>query len=80
MERNPASDGLILTERLALESVREGARTPVEAFLAVQEREAAPWMGDTMFFDVLDGLEAKGLVARDEEGRLAVTDDGAARL
>jgi hypothetical protein len=80
MERHPASDGLVLSERLALQCVDAGSRTPVAAFLAVQEREAAPWMGDTMFFDVLDGLEAKGLVARGDAGLLAVTDEGAARL
>jgi hypothetical protein len=79
MERRPASDGLILTERLALQAVAAGARTPIEAFLAVQEREAAPWMGDTLFFAVLGDLEEKGLL-RGGAGPLGLTEDGAARL
>jgi hypothetical protein len=79
MERRPGSDGLSLTARLALECVAAGAGTPVEAFLAAQDREAAPWMGDTLFFDVLSDLEEKGLLET-AGGRLAVTGDGAARL
>lgn len=80
MERSPGRDGLVLTERLALECVAAGAATPVEAFAAVQEREAAPWMGDTIFFALLDGLVERGLLSRGADGRLAVTGDGAARL
>jgi hypothetical protein len=79
MERRPGSDGLILTERLALEVVAAGATTPIEAFLAVQQREAAPWMGDSLFFDVLTDLRLRGLLTG-ADGRLAVTDDGAALL
>jgi hypothetical protein len=79
MERRPGSDGLILTERLALEAVAAGAATPVEAFHAVQKREAAAWMGDGLFFDVLTDLRLRGLLTN-AEGRLALTDDGAALL
>jgi hypothetical protein len=58
LERRPGRDGLVLSERLALEVVRDGARTPAEAFKAVQDREAAPWMGDTGFWAVLGDLVA----------------------
>jgi hypothetical protein len=75
LERTPAADRLTLTERLAVESVAAGAATPLAAFLAVQDREAAPWMSDALFFDVLDDLERKGLIAR-QDGRLEVTEDG----
>jgi hypothetical protein len=80
MERRPASDGLVLSERLALQAVQAGASTPAAAFLAAQEREAAPWMGDALFFDVLEGLEGKGLLERRGDGSLALTDAGAATL
>lgn len=58
LERRPGGDGLVLSERLALEVVRDGARTAAEAFNAVQDREAAPWMGDTSFWAVLGDLAA----------------------
>src|SRR5262245_16058932 len=39
-------DGLSGTERRALTAIAAGARTPIEAFLAIQELEAAPFLGD----------------------------------
>jgi len=59
LERRPASDGLVCSERLALQAVAAGATSPVDAFTAVQEREDAPWMGDEMFGPVLADLAAK---------------------
>jgi hypothetical protein len=49
-------DGLSLTERRALEAIAAGARTAVEAFGSVQDREERPFMGDAMFFAVLRDL------------------------
>jgi hypothetical protein len=63
-------DGLSLTERTALEAVRDGAADRMAAFLAVQEREPAPWMADSSLFAILDDL-ARGPVAL-----LRVGDDG----
>lgn len=42
---DPAA-GLSRTERQALETVEEGARTPLEVFHANAEREEAPFLGD----------------------------------
>jgi len=54
LEELPApGDGLSATERTALRAVAEGARTPAAAFLAAQEREQAPFLGDTWFFRAL---------------------------
>jgi hypothetical protein len=72
-------DGLSLTERWALEAVRDGAGTAQEAFLAVQQRERAPWMSDSSFFAVLDDL-ARGPVAllrEGEDGTLGLLPAGA---
>jgi hypothetical protein len=49
-------NGLSRTEQLALEAVAAGAGTGREVFLAVQERERRPFMGDTMLFAVLRDL------------------------
>lgn len=51
-------DGLSLTERLALEGIADGIGDPVALFRHVHDREAAPWMGDAMFWPVLDDLAA----------------------
>ena len=45
-----ASDGVSTTERTALRAVAGDARTPGAAFLAAQELEPAPFLGDTWFF------------------------------
>jgi hypothetical protein len=49
-------NGLGHTEQLALEAVAAGASTAGEVFVAVQEREAAPWLGDSMLYAVLARL------------------------
>jgi hypothetical protein len=69
-------DGLGRTERQLLAAVAEGARTREQAFLASMAAEEAPFMGDTIAFERLDGLG--GLVAAN--GELRLTDDGRAVL
>lgn len=49
-------DGLSLTERFALETIASGAGTAPSAFIAVQRREDAPFLGDTWFFRTLSAL------------------------
>ena len=69
LEELPAPrTGLSGTERRALEAVAAGARTPPAAFLAAQELERAPFLGDTWFFRTLAGLGsgAVRLVETDE--------------
>jgi len=57
LEELPAlGDGLSTTERMALRAVAEGASTPVAAFLAAQELESAPFLGDAWFFRSLAEL------------------------
>ena len=51
-----AKDGLSRTERQALEAVAGGARTPLEAFLAVQTMEEASFLGDAWFYRTLSAL------------------------
>jgi hypothetical protein len=47
LEELPAvGDGLSCTERNGLEAVAAGARTPRDAFIAAQEAESAPFLGD----------------------------------
>src|SRR3954471_14716915 len=53
-------DGLGRTERHLLEAVAAGARDRGAAFLAAMGEEEAPFMGDTIAFDRLAGLD--GLV------------------
>jgi redox-sensitive transcriptional activator SoxR len=70
LEELPApGDGLSGTERRALEAIAAGARTPPAVFLAVQELEPAPFMGDAWFYRVLATLGRGRL-------RLVETDDG----
>lgn len=63
--------GLSMTERLALGVLAGGPRTPVDLFLATQDREPAPFMGDLAFWDHLERLGAgdQPLVALDDGGR-----------
>ena len=68
-------DGLGRTERQLLEAVAAGARTREQAFLASMAAEEAPFMGDTIAFDRLDGLD--GLLT---QGTLELTDTGRAVL
>ena len=51
-------DGLSGTERRALRAIAEGARTPAAAFLAAQDLEHAPFLGDTWFYRALAGSAA----------------------
>ena len=57
LEELPApQDGLSGTERRALQAIAAGEATPVAAFLAEQDLEAAPFLGDAWFFRALAGL------------------------
>ena len=54
LEELPApADGLSTTERGALQAVEAGASTPAEAFVAAQELEEAPFIGDAWFYRTL---------------------------
>jgi redox-sensitive transcriptional activator SoxR len=51
LEELPApGDGLSGTERRALTAIAAGRATPREAFLAAQDAEPAPFLGDTWFY------------------------------
>jgi DNA-binding transcriptional MerR regulator len=63
------ADGLSRTERQALQVVAGDARTPMGAFLATQELEEAPFLGDAWFYRALSTL-GQG------DGRLLETDEG----
>jgi DNA-binding transcriptional MerR regulator len=70
LEELPAPvDGLSGTERRAVEAIVGGFRTPAAAFVAAQELEDAPFLGDTWFYRTLAALGAG-------ENRLVETDDG----
>ena len=57
LEELPApSDGLSGTERRALRAIADGARTPAVAFVAVQNLEDAPFLGDAWFCRTLAGI------------------------
>jgi DNA-binding transcriptional MerR regulator len=59
LEELPApQDGLSGTERRALQAVASGAATPVAAFVAAQDLEPAPFLGDAWFYRVLADLGA----------------------
>jgi len=59
LEELPApGDGLSRTERRALEAIAAGHATPREAFLAEQDDESAPFLGDSWFFRTLVELGA----------------------
>jgi hypothetical protein len=71
LEELPApADGLSGTERRALHAIASGAGTPAAVFLASQQEEDAPFLGDAWFYRVLAGL-GRGAV------RLVETRDGA---
>jgi redox-sensitive transcriptional activator SoxR len=70
LEELPApGDGLSGTERRALEAVAAGRKTPREAFIAAQEAESAPFLGDTWFYSAVAELGAG-------PNRLLETDEG----
>jgi DNA-binding transcriptional MerR regulator len=56
-EERPADGGISRTARQALRAIADGARHPLEAFVASQRMEEAPFLGDTWFFRTLAGLE-----------------------
>jgi DNA-binding transcriptional MerR regulator len=59
LEELPApGDGLSGTERRALAAVAAGETTPREAFLAAQDAELAPFLGDTWFYSAVAELGA----------------------
>jgi DNA-binding transcriptional MerR regulator len=71
LEELPApADGLSGTERRALEAIASDAGTPAAAFLAAQELEHAPFLGDAWFYRALAAL-GRG------PGRLVETQAGA---
>jgi Domain of unknown function (DUF1835) len=51
------TDGLNRSERALLRALRDGARTPAEAFLAAQRQEQRPFLGDAIAFAYLARLE-----------------------
>jgi len=56
-------DGLSLTQRLALQSLRDGPRTLAQMFSTLQlGTEPLPFLGDTMFRAIMRELEAAGAV------------------
>jgi DNA-binding transcriptional MerR regulator len=61
LEELPGSDdGLSGTERRALQAVAAGAATPGAAFVAAQELEEAPFLGDAWFYRALASLGQGG--------------------
>jgi redox-sensitive transcriptional activator SoxR len=73
LEELPAAhDGLSGTQRRALEAIAAGASTPATAFVAAQELEEAPFLGDAWFFRALAELGGGDvrLVEGDEGRRL----------
>jgi hypothetical protein len=67
--------GLGRTEQLVLEAAAAGAGSAGEVFQAVQEREPAPWLGDSMLYaggSQRDGAMGRGSRASRHARRLAV--------
>ena len=57
LEELPAPrDGLSATERRALQAVASGSAAPIDAFVAAQDLEPAPFLGDAWFFRALASL------------------------
>jgi hypothetical protein len=57
LEELPApTDGLSGTERRALEAIASSAGTPATAFVAAQELERAPFLGDAWFYRALAAI------------------------
>ena len=70
LEELPAPrDGLSGTERRALQAIAAGAAAPLAAFLAAQDLEAAPFLGDACLYRILTSL-GRG------QARLIETSDG----
>ncbi|MFD2262758.1 hypothetical protein ACFSM5_07645 [Lacibacterium aquatile] len=62
------TDGLSMTERLALQAIADGATTASEIFKSVGRAEPALWLGDTMFFPILDDLAQGPLSLLEKRG------------
>ncbi len=76
LEELPAvGDGLARSERELLEAVSGGANGRHEAFGAFQRREERPFMGDTVFWQRVDGLVQRARAAARRE-RAARADAG----
>ena len=67
------TNGLSLTEQLALEAIAEGAIKAGNIFLSVQSNEENPWMGDSMLFAALERLR-QGTVPLVESSRDEIID------
>ena len=77
LEELPAvGDGLARSERELLEAVSGGANGRHEAFGAFQRREERPFMGDTVFWQRVDGLVSAPVPLLAENGQLALTAAG----
>jgi hypothetical protein len=64
-------NGLGLTESLALQAIAAGADRARHAFITAQRFEADPWLGDAMFFAILQRLtEGPAPLLRAEPRRL----------
>jgi redox-sensitive transcriptional activator SoxR len=70
LEELPApADGLSGTERRALQALDAGASTPAAAFLAAQQLEDAPFLGDAWFYRALSALgRGRGRLVETHEG------------
>ena len=80
LEELPApGDGLSGTERRALQAIAAGAATPAAAFLAEQDLEAAPFLGDAWFFRGARRPRVPGPAGRDAGRRPAAAASAAGR-
>jgi DNA-binding transcriptional MerR regulator len=70
LEELPGANGLSTTERNVLSAIAAEARAPHSVFLAAQDLEPAPFLGDTWFYRSLVELGTG-------ENRLLETDEGA---
>lgn len=72
-------DGLSMTERFALRAIANGAETARAIFASVCQQESAAWLGDMMFFPVLDDLcRAPFNLLEQADGRYRLTPLGGA--
>ncbi len=67
-------DGLSRSQRQALQSVAQGAARNDELFRRAQAREEAPFLGDTMFYAILNDLRGGAApLIEDEDGLFVPT-------
>lgn len=62
----PNEKGLSLTQSLTLQALEAGAKTGGELFSWLNQNDPQPFLGDMMYWLVLDDLLARGLVAVDD--------------